>query len=128
VRTGHIGHVIYQGSSAGQFHNNVINNISNLFERHYREISAEINRQFIQYIRRFSGKLLFNIVKKISIYALNKILNQITLLTSTKKQNLVELFFYTNLFRTVIGLPYAHEIKRCKEVDESFSINKFHPY
>jgi hypothetical protein len=24
VRTGHIGHVIYQGSSAGQFHNNSV--------------------------------------------------------------------------------------------------------
>jgi hypothetical protein len=53
----------------------VIDNINNLFERHYREISTEIDRQFMQYIRRFSGELLFNIVKKLLIHALDKIFN-----------------------------------------------------
>jgi hypothetical protein len=60
--------------------------MNNLLERHYREISAEINRQSIQYIRRFNGESLSDIVKKISMHALNKILNQITLLTSAKSK------------------------------------------
>jgi hypothetical protein len=36
VRTGHIGHVIYQGSSAGQFHNsNDLLHISNIYYKFY---------------------------------------------------------------------------------------------
>jgi hypothetical protein len=115
------------GNSRSDF-KHVIDNINNLFERHYREISAEIDRQSIQYIRPFNGELLSDIVKKILMHALDKIFNQIILLTLAKGQNLVELSFCTDLFRTAIGLPCVHEIKRCKEINESFSINEFHSY
>jgi hypothetical protein len=115
------------GNSRGDL-KHVVDNMSNLLERHYREISAEIDRQSMQYIRRFSGELLSGVVKKISMHALNKVLNQITLLTPAKGQDLVELSLCTGLFRTTIRLPCAHEIKRCKEAGEPLSIDEFHPH
>jgi hypothetical protein len=54
VRTGHIGHVIYQGSSAGQFHNKngrfviVRGRSYSLFKSSYEVYSRELEDEIVK--------------------------------------------------------------------------------
>jgi hypothetical protein len=67
-------------------------------------------------------------IRKMSIYALDMIRLQNMKFRLPFGKDSVILKECIGFFRNAYGLLYAYEIKRRRDVNESFSINDIHPY
>jgi len=79
-------------------------------------------------VQRFEPSIFSKVIKKVSIYALDRVLGQYFLLKPPKGEEIGTLRPCSHLFRAAWGLPCVHEIKERIDTNKYLEPEDFHPH
>ena len=93
-----------------------------LMAKYKRSLSQESQKS----VKRFEPSIFSKVIWKVSIYALDRVLRQYSLLKPPKGEDVVTLRPCSHLFRASWGLPCVHEIKALFNVKNPLEPEDFH--
>ena len=115
------------GTSRGDI-KDVVDKFRLLLRRTNSEIRASLSQESQKFVQRFEPSIFSKVIKKVSIYALDRVLGQYFLLKPPKGEEIGTLRPCSHLFRTAWGLPCVHEIKERIDTNKSLEPEDFHPH
>ena len=115
------------GTSRGDI-KDVVDKFRLLLRRTNSEIRASLSQESQKFVQRFEPSIFSKVIKKVSIYALDRVLGQYFLLKPPKGEEIVTLQPCSHLFRAAWGLPCVHEIKERIDTNKPLEPEDFHPH
>jgi hypothetical protein len=106
----------------------VVDKFRVMLRRTNDKILTSLSQESQKSVRRFEPSFFSKVIRKVSVYALDRVLGQYSLLKPPKGEEVVTLRPCSHLFRASWGLPCVHEIKAHLNANKPLEPEDFHPH